>query len=97
MNLGWYLGYINATESRAHYHISCKDIYTNNLRLRGVFFIPSNNKLFNYKKRFDHAVRSRRVRHCRKTYKKLLAPCVRESPVEEDYEYMICRKMKAFH
>ena len=44
-------------------------VQANSLRIvmRGVFFVPSKVNISNYKKRFDHAIRSSSVRQRRKT------------------------------
>lgn len=45
---------------------------------RGVFFVPSNINLCNYKKRLDYAVRSSSIRYHRKTTGEEAAGAIRE-------------------
>ena len=46
--------------------------------MRGVFFIPSKDNISNYKKCFDHAIRSSGVRQRRKTTSEEAAGATRE-------------------
>ena len=46
--------------------------------MRGVFFVPSKVDISNYKKRFDHAIRSSSVRQRRKTTSEEAADATRE-------------------
>ena len=66
--------------------------------MRGVFFVPSKFNISNYKKRFNHAIRSSSVRQHRKTTSEEAAGATREREtlVEREYEYRRCRKVRGF-
>ena len=68
------------------------------IAMRGVVFVPSKLKISNYKKCFDHAIRSSSVRQRRKTTNEEAAGATRETEtlVEREYEYRRFCKVRGF-